>query len=276
MPRVRQVLALIEPPQTRGMDMPSPTTCETNALSLQPALELIYLATLEPEVASRSLRKLLLNNPNYFANLTENSFKIVLNINGDNDYESLGCVRYIPLLDRVYASINIRRETGYSFYVGDQSSHEYVRFYLSYDRGVTWQDKGLSAVNVVDEQGEKARMYLVTKKISLCEPYGCADDVALVRAILSWNSPPPADTPDWTPLWGNVAETRILLGSLEARRTRSLRTESEIRFADETVSKVGLGRSFDTADVRPVGNLRPTGLFHETAAHPHEYQTTAL
>lgn len=249
---------------------------KTNASSLQPALELIYLATLEPKQASKSLRKLLLNNPNYFAHLTENSFKVVLNINGDTNYESLGCVRYIPLLDRVYASINIKQDTGYSFCVGTRISGEYVRFYLSYDRGVTWHDKGMSAVNVVDEPGEKPRMYLVTRKIHMRGDDACAGDVALVRAILSWNSPPPPDAPQWTPLWGNVAETSIQLGAVELRRTHRLQTESRIRFADEPVSKVDLGRTFESADAGPVGALTSTGLLHETASQACEYQAITL
>jgi hypothetical protein len=81
----------------------------------------------------------------------------------------------------------------------------------------------------------------------------------MVRAILSWNTIPPTDAPEWIPLWGNVAETQIRIGSRDARRTRSLRTESQIRFADETVSMAGLGHHFDTADARPVEILRSAG-----------------
>lgn len=250
--------------------MPSPTT---NSPSLQPALELIYLATLEPEMASHSLRNLLLNNPNYFASLTENSFKVVLNINGDTDYESLGCVRYIPLLDRVYASININRDAGYSFHVGARNSREYVRFYVSYDRGMTWQDKGMSAVNIVDEPGEKTRMHLVTRKVDLREDV-LFSEVALVRAILSWNSPPPQDSPDWVPLWGNVAQTVIQVESMSIRRSRNLRTDNRIRIAEETLSKADLGLAFDEACIGPVGTVTSTGLFSKTA--PWLHHTTAV
>ncbi|HEY2469403.1 MAG TPA: hypothetical protein VGI45_16400 [Terracidiphilus sp.] len=253
--------------------MPSPHG-NTSTPSLQPALELIYLATLEPEQASQCLRKLLLNNPNYFSNLAENSFRIVLNLSGDTAFESLGCVRYIPLLDQLYVSINLKRETGYSFQVGHPGSREYIRFYLSFDRGVTWQDKGISAVNVEDKPREGPRLYLVTKKVDLLQDYR-AEDVVMVRAILSWNSMPPADAPDWTPLWGNVAETQIRIGSRDARRTLSLRTESRIQFANEPVSMVDLGQRFDADDVRPVETLRPTGLFRPSSVPSREYQPAA-
>jgi hypothetical protein len=254
--------------------MPSPHG-KTNSSSLQPALELIYLATLEPVQASQNLRKLLLNNPNYFDSLTENSFRIVLNINGDTGYESLGCVRYIPLLDRAYASINIKRETGYSFQIGRQTSREYVRFYLSYNRGATWQDRGVTAVNVVDEPGERPRMYLVTRTLGLLENYAFVEDLVMVRAILSWNSPPPADAPDWTPLWGNVAETQIRVGSRDARRTRSPRAEPRTQFEDETALSADLGRCLDAADAGPVDTFTSAGR-SSAVTSAREYQASAF
>lgn len=255
--------------------MPSPHG-NTNTPSLQPALELIYLATLEPEQASQSLRELLLNNRNYFASLSENSFRIVLNIHGDTSYESLECVRYIPLLEQIYASINIKRDAGYSFYVGNPASREYIRFYLSYDRGVTWQDKGVSVVNVLNEPGANSRRLLVTKKLDRPQQQQIHDTMT-VRAILSWNSMPPADRPDWTPLWGNVAETQIRIGNRDDRRTRSLRTESKIQFAGETVSMVGLGHRFDAADdMRPVESLSSTGLYPCSSISSREYPVSAV
>lgn len=254
--------------------MPSPNG-KTSTPSLQPALELIYLATLEPEQASQRLRQFLLNNPNYFANLSENAFKIVLNMNGDTAYESLGCVRYIPLLDQMYASIEIKQDAGYSFRVGNPGSREYIRFYLSFDRGVTWQDKGISAVNVVDQPGENARLFLVTKKLDLLEEQQM-EDAVLVRAILSWNAVPPAECPDWAPLWGNVAQTQVRIGIRDDRRTRSLRTGSRTQFEDESVSLVGVGHRYDTADARPVGTLSSTGLFPPSSAHTREYHASAF
>lgn len=255
--------------------MPSPHG-KTKSSSLQPALELIYLATLEPAQASQNLRKLLLNNPNYFDSLTENSFRIVLNINGDTDYESLGCIRYVPLLDRAYGAINIKQESGYSFQVGPGTSREYVRFYLSYDRGATWQDKGITAVNVADEQGERARMCLVTKKLGLLENYALVQDVVLLRAILSWNSAPPADAPDWTPLWGNVAESQVRIGSRNARRTHSPRTEIRTQFEDETALRADLGHRSNASDTGPVDVVTLTGPISTASTLSREYQTSAF
>ena len=244
--------------------MPFPTG-KTCAPSLQPALELIYLATLQPEEASRNLRHLLLANPNYFANLPENSFKVVLNIHDDTRYESLGRISYIPLLGQLYASIKLNKDHGYSFLVGEPNSREYVRFYLSYDRGTTWYDQGLTAINVSDEPGARPRIHLVTRQISMPEGAQNTGDTPIVRATLSWNTPPPSDVPDWTPLWGNVVETEIQPVETDFRRRSRLQSGSWVLSADETASEERVGRPFDSADVRPVGSLRPTGPFSPTA-----------
>jgi len=256
------------------MDMPSPIG-KTFAPSLQPALELIYLATLQPEVASQSVRKLLLANPNYFGSLPENAFKVVLKINGDTRYERLGGVSYIPLLGQLYASIKLNQDFGYSFQLGEPHSREYVRFYLSYDRGVTWHDQGLTSVNVCDDPGAKPRVHLVTKRVSLRKHAGNAEPPR-IRATLSWKTPPPSDAPDWTPLWGNVVETQIQSVSTDFRRTSRLQSESWVVSAGEKTSGERVGRSFDSADAGPVGPLTSTGLFYEPATRHEDHQLCAV
>lgn len=249
--------------------MPSPTQ-KTVAPPLQPALELIYLARLNPDDASRALRKLLLEHPDYFQSLPENSFKVVLNMAGDTAYENIGCLSYIPLLDQIYASIEIRQDQGYSFVVGEAPSHEYVRFYLSFDQGATWLNSGLAAVNVQDEPGAKGRLHLVTKRMGLRENLQSSHTPILIRAILSWNSPPPPDRPDWTPLWGSVAETQIQPTRADARRTDRLRTEPWVPIADETETEERVGRPSDLADAWPAGAPTPAGLSFNPPLSEHE------
>jgi hypothetical protein len=251
-----------------------PSQIGTNiAPSLQPALELIYLARLQPEAASESLRKLLLANPNYFGSLPESSFKVVLNINGDTRYESLGRVRYLPLLSQVCASVTLNQDHGYSFLFGEPDSCEYVRFYISYDHGDTWIDQGLTSINVCDQPGASRRVHLVTRRIQLQEDAGSNHEAPILRATLSWKTPPPAGAPDWTPLWGNVLETQITNAETGFRRRSRLQTGSWDVSADETASKERVGRPFDFTDVRPVGALTPTGSFSKPALqrddHPH-------
>ena len=255
--------------------MPSPIG-KTLAPSLQPALELIYLARLQPDEASQSLRKLVLANPNYFGHLPENSFKVVLNVTGDTRYESLGSVSYIPQLGQLYASIKLNQDRGYSFLLDEPDSREYVRFYLSCDRGETWVDLGLTSVSVCDEPGAKSRVHLVTKRISPRQNIANAAVAPIARALLSWKTPPPSDAPDWTPLWGNVVDVSIQSVTTDLRRTGRLQTASWVPSAHETASEERVGRSFDSADVRPVGPLTPTGLFSAAPAPNDQEQSTVI
>jgi hypothetical protein len=253
------------------MDMPSPHgTTSPNAL--QPALELIYLATLQPELASQNLRRLLLANPNYFGSLPEKSIKVVLNMNGDTTFERLGCVSYIPLLDQLYASIELRHDWGYSLDLRNSITREFVRFYLSFDRGVTWHNEGLTAFNVSDEPGSRLHIRLVTKRVELAERLQAAPHTPLVRAILSWNSPPPPDAPDWTPLWGSVLDTQILNVRPDACRTDRLQPGSWVHLADEAASEVRVGRPSDLSGSGPAGALSPAGLSSKNHTHAGKYQ----
>ncbi len=124
------------------------------ARSAKPALELISLATMAPELARRNLRSLLLTNPDYFGRITSNSFKAVLRIQQDTMYESIGYVGYSPRLEQLQATIHISESTGYSD--ADCISKEYVRFYLSYDGGMSWLDQGLSSMNCMQHAGTEA------------------------------------------------------------------------------------------------------------------------
>jgi hypothetical protein len=254
--------------------MPSPKVT-TSPNTLQPALELIYLATLHPELASQSLRKLLLANPDYFGSLPEHSVKVVLNTNGDTSFERLGCVSYIPMLDQLYASVELKRDWGYSLARLDAGSREYVRFYLSFDCGATWHNEGLTAFSVSDEPGSRLHIRLIHKRVELAECLKSSTQPPMVRAILSWNSPPPPDAPDWTPLWGNVLDTRINTVRPDACRTDSLHPGSWVHFADESVSEERVGRASDLSDSGPVGVPAPAAPSSNTHKRTEAFQACA-
>jgi len=254
--------------------MPSPKVT-TSPNTLQPALELIYLATLHPELAIQSLRKLLLANPSYFSNLPEHSIKVVLNTSGDTTFESLGCVSYIPLLDQLYASIELRRDWGYSLALNNLSSREYVRFYVSFDRGASWHNEGLTAFSVCDEPGSRLHIRLVTKRVDFAERLTSSTQPPIVRAILSWNTPPPPDSPDWTPLWGNVLNTQIHAVRPDACRTDCLQPGSWVHLDDENDSEVRVGRPSDLSDSGPVGVPPPAGPSSKSHTRAELYQACA-
>ena len=183
------------------------------ARSEKPAFELISLATMAPDLARRNLRSLLLANPDYFGRITSSSFKAVLRIQQDTRYESIGYVAYSPSIELLQATIHLSECTGYSG--AARASKEYVRFYLSYDGGSTWRDQGMSSINVRNMPGPKPQQEMVAVGISPALTLCFLERLPIVRTILSWNVPPPADMPDWTPVWGDVMNAQICLEPTE-------------------------------------------------------------
>ncbi|MEC4682202.1 MAG: hypothetical protein VST70_00760 [Nitrospirota bacterium] len=169
----------------------------------------VSIDKLPPEQARGNFHLLLLANPNYFGNLGESEFKPVLSISGDTAYEELGCVGFSPSLSRLEAVVAIKQDSGYGGGLCSAGSQEYVRFYLSLDDGATWQDQGAAGFTSHDLPGPKPLEYSVSHHISVPEEFCFVENLPRVRAILSWNYEPPAHTPDFVPVWGNVVNVTI-------------------------------------------------------------------
>jgi len=236
--------------------------------STQPALELISLARLSPELARQNLRSLLLANPDYFGNITDSSFKAVLKIQEDTTYESIGCISYNPQLRQLRSTIQIRQATGYSADGGSTGSEEYVRFYLSYDGGSTWQDQGLRAVKVFDVPGPKPLEFAVTLQIIPARESYFDQNLPLARAILSWSSSPPAATPGWTPVWGNVVDARIQIKSFDILLLKPVLADAEARLPDKIGRKINLNQSARAAHA-PLSAPDLHKMHNGTAVAPH-------
>jgi hypothetical protein len=169
----------------------------------------ISISQLPPEQARANMRMLLLANPNYFGNLEQSGLKSVLNIAGDTAYEELGCVGYSLSLARLEAVVSIKQISGYEGGVCTGGSQEYVRFYLSFDGGTTWQDQGVASFTAYDIPGPKPLEYSVSLPVTLPDDICFIENLPQVRAILSWNFIPPANTPNYSPVWGNVVNVTI-------------------------------------------------------------------
>lgn len=109
----------------------------------------------------------------------------------------------------------VYQPSGYGSGICGPGTPEYVRFYLSYDGGATWQDQGIAGFQAYDipqgTEGPKRLEYAVSLAINPLRKFCLSDPLIKARAILSWNNPPPANQPDWTPIWGNVREVNILV-----------------------------------------------------------------
>lgn len=179
------------------------------AQSAQPALELIELARLSAESARMNLRALLLANPNHFGRITGSSFKAVLRIQEDTRYEYLSWVGYNPQDELLEAVITLNQCAGYSIASRSDGSVEFVRFYLSFDDGFSWLDQGSHGMRVFDAPRVGSRDHVITMRIGPARTFCFMQRLPLVRAILSWNAAPPANAPEWTPVWGNVLDAQI-------------------------------------------------------------------
>jgi len=246
------------------------------ARATETAFETISLAKLSPELARSHFHALLLANPNYFGNLIDSEFPAVLKISGDTAYESLGCVGYNPQLHQLRATINIKQSGGYSGGLCTGGSEEYVRFYLSYDGGATWQDQGLQAVNVFDVPGPKPLEYAVSLSISPKEEFCFLQNLPVVRAILSWNSPPPAGSPNWPPVWGDVLDARIQVEGFELILLSSLLEEAKVKLPEEIEQVIDLGQTIQVAQPKALSPIDLHKLYAEAKVPQHRYLAPAL
>ncbi len=174
------------------------------------------------ENESKELRnnftKLLLENPNYFGNHKNSKQKAKIMMAQNTSYEQIAEIGYNPYQDVLYSVINIKNTYGYSGTLCTSGSNEYVRFYADLSGNGTFtdlhEDVGVASVNVHDIPGPKPFSYCVSVKLNP-EKKVCLNPYKVkVRAILSWNSVPPANTPDYHPVWGEIQETWIQIKPL--------------------------------------------------------------
>lgn len=169
----------------------------------------------EKDVTLRQASKFhLIANPNYFGNLSElklpNIPDAVLKKVGDTSFEELTCLGYNPGTEILTAIIRIKQQSGYNGDACSDGSQEYVRFYLDYGDG-TWIDHGVTGFTIHDLPFKDPLCYAVSIRIKPKRQSCCDDKPVLpnVRAILSWNTMPPANMPNWHPVWGNRLERNI-------------------------------------------------------------------
>lgn len=160
-------------------------------------------------------RALVLQNPNYFGNIQKSKFKAVFPLQANTTYENLGCVGYQPQTERLEAVVYVTEPSGYGGGLCGPGTVEYVRFYASWDEGHSWDDLGLSALNVWDvpkgTEGRRRLEYAVTLRHSFKRQPCRYPQVVLIRAILSWNAVPPPNVPDHIPVWGDIHNTHIVV-----------------------------------------------------------------
>jgi len=161
------------------------------------------------EIERTRFKSFLLQNPNYFGNLEQSEFKPVKVIKSNTAFEQMVCVGLNPPYDRLEAVVQIKQDNGYGGDICGPGTREYVRFYVDlHDNGV-WHDVGVSSVRVYDIPGDKPICYAVRRDFNPFRKFCLFENIVKVRAILQWNAPPPANSPNYTPVYGNVVNVQV-------------------------------------------------------------------
>jgi hypothetical protein len=132
-------------------------------------------------------------------------------------FEQLTCVGLNSDLNMLVATLTMKLSSGYSGNLCTAGSREYVAFWAyMYDQieGVCiWQYLGTSSVNVYDVKNTTGLEYAVTLPYDFSNYQDkCGKPKILkIRAILSWQTPPPTNNWSYNPIWGNIVDSVIQL-----------------------------------------------------------------
>ena len=145
--------------------------------------------------------------------------------NGNTDFEQLECIGLEEgdgNPDALIGTLQIKLPTGYLGGPCFAGSREYVAFWIDWGGG--WQYVGTASTNVHDiasipKEGLSYAVYLPVDLNAHRKPCQDGPVTASVRAILSWDSPPPPANPNFVPVWGNRLETNILVNPGESQPT---------------------------------------------------------
>ena len=224
----------------------------------------------------QNFRNLLISNVNYFGNLESSQLKPIFPLKGNTTYERLGCIGFQPELNMLKAVVYVNQKTGYGSDLCGSGSEEYVRFFLSFDNGITWQDQGLSSFMVHNVIHDSRLEYAVEMKIDPPKKLCRIENLVRVRAILSWEVPPPVN-PNWIPVWGNRVDATIQVDPLKlVKITDALKINPEILelFEPDQLLKVkkldlpieATAKAYKAAKVSPARAMHQ--LIQEVQANP--------
>ncbi len=191
----------------------------------------------------------------------------------NSTFESFGCVGYQPQQKRLEAVVFVHEPLGYNGDVCSDGSLEYVRFYISYDDGATWIDEGVSAFtayNIADASGRARLEYAASLEIKPKRRFCTRRNVAKVRAILSWNAEPPANTPDHVPHWGDIHDTYIQVEPFKIFKVKDLISELDIKIPDGLTQTIDLSAEINVAEPKELSALELKKIY-KNKVEPHRF-----
>ncbi len=237
-------------------------------------------ATLQFERERRQFRALILANPNYFGNLKTSPFQPVLDIQGNTTFEEIGCVGFQPQFNRLEAVVYVKQPSGYGGGVCSNGTPEYVRFFLTCDNGANWQDLGLTSFTAYDipegTEGAKRLEYDVTLQINPSQKFCFINNICRVRAILSWNVPPPPGDHNFTPVWGNVHDTYIQIDPLKLFILGDLLKEANLKLPPQIEAALDLSQPLPASQAKTLSAAELRALYKDKGVEPHRFALAEL
>lgn len=217
-------------------------------------------------------KTLLLSNPNYFGNLKVSSFESVVNIQSNTTYEEIGCVGFQPQFNRLEAVVYVKQPNGYGGGICSNGTQEHVRFYLSFDHGATWVDQGLTSFTAFDVPDLQQRLeYAVSLQVNPPKKFCFNSNIILCRAILSWNVAPPANTPDYTPVWGEVHNTHIQVDPFKFFLLADLFKEMKLEITPQLKAAVDLTQTVNVAEKATLSLAEKHALYEKKDVPAHRF-----
>jgi hypothetical protein len=155
-----------------------------------------------------------LSLPSLDVNLSEIIGEI-LSTSGNTSYEQLGCVGLDPNRDTLVGVINVKLPYGFNGGLCTAGSTEYVAFWVDWGSG--FQYMGTATQNAHDISGIPADglEYAVVLPVDIASHMQpcTGPQIVTVRAILSWQTPPPTTDPNYVPVWGNQVNALVQIPS---------------------------------------------------------------
>ncbi|GAB4535672.1 MAG: helix-hairpin-helix domain-containing protein [Thermodesulfovibrionia bacterium] len=151
-----------------------------------------------------------------FSKIIEN-IDVILAEKPNTKYEELHCVGLNYDLDTLVATLTVKLPYGYSGNLCTKGSYEYVGFWAyiwdQIEQMCYWKYLGTSSVNVHDinnipPEGLQYAVYLPVD-LSSYRDKCTKPKIMKIRAILSWQTPPPNNNPNYNPVWGNKVDALI-------------------------------------------------------------------
>ncbi|MEP6916193.1 MAG: hypothetical protein ABJC89_11130 [Acidobacteriota bacterium] len=178
---------------------------------LQP---LINAASAPPDVFTH-VKSSVLSNLGLVATEVPGLFdNLKVKADGDTSFEQLACIGVRPGSSALEGVLTVKKPLGYSGSLCGQGSTEFVAFFADFSDGTGFHHLATTSVNVHDLNAVPAGgvQYAVFAKANFAKwrvPCEVGARIGRLRAILSWEVAPPANNPNYIPLWGNRLECRF-------------------------------------------------------------------